>query len=702
MKTNLKTVCLLLIVLFPLVMGTSCSTKNQLNIPLSKDGEEKISSFGKYTGYSRAEYQGYKKLSQFMTVSDGTRLAVDIFLPDKGPAQKSFPVVLEYSPYGRSFTYPDMPWYSQLASKFSSGNPGPVYDKAMNKHVRRLLAHGYAFAAADMRGTGASYGTQIPLMPRLGKDGKDLIDWIASQEWSNGKVGMQGQSFVGWSQLATARYKPEALKCIMPAMIMFEAYTANNPGGIEAARWLNWYSYLLNNHHHNRFSLDDKIWKTLPTTPVIDEDGDGEIADEIPLMIQGDPTILTDDPLPVYKDGIERNEQYYYQATMEHKTNMTVLEMKERYSTIDKVIDTNDGLLLAYDGSPGYFIPTIAESGIAVYHIGGWMDGFTKGTTKLYSTMRVSNPSKLRIGPRFHLPMSVTKAYADYLGYTDDLVEQSSFEALRFFDHYLKGINNNIDREPAVQIYVMHKGWRSFDMWPPREQVMTPLFMAEGGKLLINSPNETGMDSYQVDFSHQSNYGSEQTNRWLMLKKTDDVMWRTEPDKKSMLYQTEPLSDEMEIAGHPVIELWISSNQDDGDVFIYLTDVDENNRSVYVTEGQLRAGWHQLRNDDDQVLNVVDVKPDLPWHGYKSDQYADRVFNDNKIVKLSFDLLPIAWNFKKGHSIRVAIAGADEGNFRLNPKLCENNDVQKCIDTQINIHRDSTMLSRIELPVIPE
>ena len=76
----------------------------------------------------------------------------------------------------------------------------------MSPTVATLLSLGYAYVTADMRGTGASYGSQMPLMPQLGRDGKELVDWIARQSWSDGNVGMTGQSYVGWSQLATASH----------------------------------------------------------------------------------------------------------------------------------------------------------------------------------------------------------------------------------------------------------------------------------------------------------------------------------------------------------------------------------------------------------------------------------------------------------------------------------------------------------------
>ena len=105
--------------------------------------------------------------------------------------------------------------------------------------MRGLIALGYAYASVDMRGTGASFGSQMPLMPKLGADGAEIVNWISSQKWSDGNVGMRGQSFLGWSQFATASHGPEALKCIAPALIIFDTYSEGmRPGGIMASRWL--------------------------------------------------------------------------------------------------------------------------------------------------------------------------------------------------------------------------------------------------------------------------------------------------------------------------------------------------------------------------------------------------------------------------------------------------------------------------------
>ena len=172
------------------------------------------------------QFKDHTKKSLFVPAEDGTRLAVDVLLPAHGPvAQETFPVILFYGPYGRSHIYPPMTVVQRIGSKLKTGVSGPVSDKSAGKKTRIYLSQGYAYVAVDMRGTGASGGSQVPLAPLLGQDGKLLVDWIAEQPWSNGKVCMEEQSYLGWAQFATAQYRPDALKCIMPSHIVFEAFT---------------------------------------------------------------------------------------------------------------------------------------------------------------------------------------------------------------------------------------------------------------------------------------------------------------------------------------------------------------------------------------------------------------------------------------------------------------------------------------------
>ena len=136
---------------------------------------------------------------------------------------------------------------------------------------------------------------------------------------------------------------------------------------------------------------------------------------------------------------------------------------------------------------------------------------------------------------------------------------------------------------------------------------------------------------------------------------------RNDLDKKTIYFETEPLSKNMEVTGHPIVHLALSSTADYGDVFVYLNDVDRTGNSLLVTEGQLRAGFAKLYDSDEMIKthSGIDVKPDLPRHGYNKDQYADKVFAGGKLVNLTIDLHPTSWIFKKGHKIRLSIACSD-------------------------------------------
>lgn len=182
---------------------------------------------------------------------------------------------------------------------------------------------------------------------------------------------------------------------------------------------------------------------------------------------------------------------------------------------------------------------------------------------------------------------------------------------------------------------------------------------------------------------------------------------RTDKDKKCLTYDTVTLKEDVEVTGHPIANLWVSSTADYGDFFVYITDVSPAGKSILVTEGMLRAGFANLHDNDEMIFNGktgIEVLPEVPWHGYEKADYVDGILADNNIVKLTFDLFPTSWVFRKGHRIRVAIACADWYTFRLHPKLSPRNrpDAPDNIIPTITLHRDAEHQSHINLPVIPQ
>lgn len=626
-------------------------------------------------------------------MADGISLALTLYLPKDGPASGQYPTIFTYTPYHRTRLDP------------ATGSEVTWFDTAV---VEFFTSYGYAMVLADMRGSGASFGTKEDMTPQLAADGRQLVDWIATQPWSNGNVGMVGGSYLGWAQLATAGTKPEALKCIMPELTAFDTYTGPvfNPGGIK--------NHGLNDLLSTALNLYDKnIYIPgvfLPAMPAFDEDGDGFFTDESPLDLNGNGTFLDDyllpDNPPQYADGQTRNHLFFL-ATRAHLANQAV----NQWSAIRPFRDDFSPAGYTYpEHGPNDTPARLAESGIPIYSSGGWFDAFARDIPQWYATMHRSNPAKLLMGPIIHSAPGMSAArgigpyYAYFGGNPAELASSYLLERLRFLDRYLKGIDNNLDVEPPVYIYVMNgEGWRFENSWPPARRKMKRLYLNKNSSL-TTTPSGNGADQYQSDFTHDTRETGSNANRWN-LGALRQVALRTAQDSKSLPYSTAPLSEDTEVTGHPIVHLQISSSADDGDIFVYLEDVDENGEAYLVCDGMLRAGFAGLVDNSD-ILDgdtAVTVQPDLPWHGYKNNDYVDGIFSNGAIVALEFDLLPTSWVFKKGHRIRVSLATSDWPTFALNPQLSptDNPNAPGNIIPTITVHRSKSKASFIELPVIP-
>ncbi|MCP4105861.1 MAG: CocE/NonD family hydrolase, partial [Desulfobacteraceae bacterium] len=662
--------------------------------------KDKVSKPLQYSGYSSPEYTGYDVERQYVTMSDGVKLATVWYVPNGGPSGGPFPVIFVYYPY-----------------HYDVVNPGtreiePGFREAMEFYV----SYGYVLVVTDMRGSGASTGIRVQASKQLADDGKEVVDWIAEQPWCNGNVGMMGSSYMGLSQYLVAGQKPKALKCIMSGFSLFEGYSrvGQYPGGI-------WQTGGFFNAVGGPTYFDRNVyWPHIPhplgkpATPVIDEDGDGELIDEIPLDMDGDGSFVEDYELPgnppQYEDGEER-DHIYFKLTKEHLYNPVFIGGPLRFRDEPMILESED----TFDKYAGRdYVIGIAESGIPVYHTAGWFDRHVTAASHWYATLEKTNPSRLIIAPVIHGWLGVIAEprgpYIEYFGENVAELEHGfNVERLRFFDFYLKGIENGINTEPGVNIFVMNgDGWRTENEWPLARQIMTDVYFDEGNSLAIERSSE-GSDDYQADFTHDARSGSNNASRWKGYVK--DIRMRTEEDAQCLTYtMKEPLKRDVEVTGHPIVHLWASSTADHGDFFVFLEDVDEDGNSYFVTEGQLRAGFAKLVPNEDMLpLDIIsqdppDVLPDLPWHGYRKSDYVDGIFADSNVVELTFDLFATSWVFKKGHRIRISIACADWPSFVLHPKLSPNNDPDDPdnIIPTVTVHRNILHPSHIELPLIPK
>lgn len=651
-----------------------------------------------YEPLKSIELNQFEKTKQYVSMSDGTQIATNIFLPTASTTRK-VPTIFIFTPYNRSIVLPDLAWWEKAGAKAFTGNWGPVFNGIPNrKTLNTLTSSGYAVVVADMRGTGASSGFTSAMSPQLRKDGIEMINWIAKQDWSNGNVGMEGPSYLGWIQLAIASDKPEALKCISPSIMGSDIYTeAQKQGGILMTKWVGNFNRQLRLLNLNALDRKNKM-PVFPAEPVIDEDGDGEIIDEVPLYTDTEEPIFVTAEKPTYSDGNKRKENIYFNHTKEHLKDIWTAEIAKEWKYRDDKLKVYEDTIGLEDITPGFFVPAIKESKIPILITGGWFDGF-EGVTKLFASLQDENPAHFVMAPRFHMPMTVPAKYKKLFNYQGEYEDQLLSLRIQFFDFYLKGKDNGFDKIDPVQLYTCYKGWESFDSYPPKATTYETLFLNENNQLTKDSSGN-GFDIYNVDFTHASNYDAEDDNRWNMATTTDEVMTRTELDKKCQVYETSTLEKDMQVTGHSIVELFLSSNQNDADVYVYLSDVAEDGTVYYVSEGQLRAGWHRQVKDDEQVDYLYDVKPELPWHGFDKGGYDENPLANDTIISMRFDLTPTSWIFQKGHKLRISIAGADFENFEFNPALCPNGKLENCQPTNLNIHRGESKMSKIELPIL--
>jgi putative CocE/NonD family hydrolase len=157
----------------------------------------------------------------------------------------------------------------------------------------------------------------------------------------------------------------------------------------------------------------------------------------------------------------------------------------------------------------------------------------------------------------------------------------------------------------------------------------------------------------------------------------------TRNDKRALTYTTPPLESDVQVTGHPVVHLWVSSNAEDGDFFVYLEEVDSRGSSHYVTEGKMRASHRALHAPPYENMG-------LPWHRSHEGDVAPLPIGE--LVELVFDMWPTANLFDAGHRIRVTVTGADADTFET-PQLDP--------PPTISVYRNIDHASFVELPIIP-
>ena len=186
----------------------------------------------------------------------------------------------------------------------------------------------------------------------------------------------------------------------------------------------------------------------------------------------------------------------------------------------------------------------------------------------------------------------------------------------------------------------------------------TRLYFHLNHQLSMELPQKKSQpDQYDVD----PTAGTGSHSRWNTLvgiSLKNPYPDRQEQDKKLLLYTSNPLLEDLEITGHPVATIYLAANTTDTTLFVYLEDVTPDGQVHYVTEGEIRALHRNV-----QPGNSMTKALSIPHRTFQRADAAPLI--PGEVTPLTLDLLPVSYQFKKGHRIRIALAGADKDHFQL-------------------------------------
>lgn len=613
-----------------------------------------------YAAYSpERQYRRMRYFSQYVTMRDGVRIAITVCLPAQINEGQRLPTILNQTRYFRAMEL-RQPLRALVGGRALHHIPSTARSR------KRFVGNGYAWVDIDVRGTGASYGSRVSeWSPDEIRDGAEIVEWIVRQPWSNGMVGALGSSYSGAAAEFLLANAHPAVRAIAPRFALFDAYPdIAFPGGIHAAWFTETWGRFNDALDRNAPYEVAGRWLRFLVTGVqpVDDDSDRSVRAEAIAAHRDNYSVHEQALSLTFRDDVAPSDPYH--------NNLGI-----RLEPVGTPIDDSGSLNLV---SPHNYWHDIEASGAAIYNYGGWFDG-VYGHSAIKRFLTISTPgSRLILGPwnhggKWHIEPHRTRAKSSF---------DHEGELLRFFDHHLRERDTGIADEPRVHYFTMVEGrWKSADTWPPPARTLTYHFAPEGGL----QPNPPVCDSDVDEYAVRYTTGTGEHSRWrTQVAIGEAVVYpdRSVEDAKLLTYTSGPLDRALEVTGHPLVTLFVSSSADDGAFHVYLEDIDERGRVAYVTEGLLRAMHRRI---DDAV---APYRQPVPYRTFKTGDARPLVRGE--VAELRFDLLPTSYVFERGHRMRVAIAGADASHFAILPGE----------PPTIAVHRNNRHASRIELPVI--
>ena len=472
---------------------------------------------------------------------------------------ENFPAVLGIHCYNKA-------WQSAsiMPGAMNPLSNGAIESGDYNFYVRR----GYVHIIANVRGSGKSEGTYLSFGPREVRDTYETIEWIANQPWCNGNVGMFGVSYFAIAQQQVAALKPPHLKALFCPFGYTDFYRDKfYHGGILSHAFMSGWSriYAIDNIRCESWCREkwgDKKYKDAIKEALQDEDicAVPYLAEALKNPEQGGNALIVNMLLNSL-DG-----EYYQERNVDYSKNIEV-----------------PAYLGACWGSYGLHLPGAFRS---------WENW--KG------------PKKMIIGPPIQL---------------DRPLYQYQYESLRWFDYWLKGIDNAIMREPPINVFVTGTGeWKSITEWPLQETRWTPFYLHAGGLLS------------EHEFWPKEGYSTFEDSHL---------------NRESLTFLSPPLVENTEVIGPMVLNLYASSTAPEVLWFASFLDIDPDDKETLLTRGWLRGSQRKL-----------DPKRSRPWQPFHLHTKREPL-TPNEIYEFNIEIRPYGILFKVGHRIGIRLRCVD-------------------------------------------
>jgi putative CocE/NonD family hydrolase len=614
--------------------------------------------------FRRARVGGTRVLSDVMVpMRDGIRLATDAYLPD-GPGP--FPVILERTPYGK--TVPSR-------SERTPSNPTPLGRAAVAEF---FVQRGYAVVYQDCRGRYGSEGEFVKYLSD-GNDGFDTCRWILAQPWCSGRIGTMGLSYAAHTQGALASAGAPGV-----AAMFFDSGGFSNAfqGGIRQG---------------GAFELKQATWAF-------------NQAMESP-EVQRDPARLA---------AMRAIDLRAWFARMPWRRGDSPVSLAPEYEAY-LFEQWEHGTFDAYWKQLGIYAEGFYDRfpEAAMVHMSSWFDAYARTATDNYIALskRGRGDVRLIMGPWTHGDRQLT-----YVGDVDFGAEATldghvapTFLELRgrWFDRHLRGIDNGVDHEPRVRLFVMGGGtgrknaagrldhggrWRSEADWPIPDTQWTRHYLHDDGSL-GESPSDSAdrHREFRFDPGHPvpSIGGTITSGAPVMVGGAFDQReaprffgsrppyprLSSRPDV--LVFRSAPLTEDVEVTGPISATLWISSDCPDTDFTIKL--IDEYPPSADYPEGF-------AMNLTDGILRVR----------YRDSWERPSLITPGQVYQVVVAAFPTSNRFQRGHAIRLDVSSSNFPHFDVNPNTGEPEARATSARVATNrVYMDRPRPSHVVLPIIP-